>query len=79
METTPIQEAIHDAETFPFFSNHKIVIINRAHFLTGQVHKGDVDHQVDVLMDFINHPVDFTTVIIIAPYPKLDQRKKSPK
>ncbi|MBR7553346.1 DNA polymerase III subunit delta [Allobacillus sp. GCM10007491] len=79
METTPIQEAIHDAETFPFFSDHKIVIINRAHFLTGQVHRGDVDHQIDVLTEFIQHPVDFTTVIIIAPYPKLDQRKKITK
>ncbi|MET3682471.1 DNA polymerase-3 subunit delta [Alkalibacillus flavidus] len=75
METTPVQEAIHDAETFPFFSDHKMVIINRASFLTGQS-KQEVEHDVDVLMDYVTQPTDFTTLIIIAPYEKLDQRRK---
>ncbi len=79
LETMPIQEAIHDAETFPFFSEQKIVAVNRAHFLTGQVHKGDVEHDLDQLINYVKNPVDFTAFILIAPYPKLDQRKKVTK
>ncbi|WP_162297849.1 DNA polymerase III subunit delta [Halalkalibacillus sediminis] len=76
MESTVVQEAIHDAETFPMFTEHKLTIINRASFLTGQAKKEELDHQVEVLQDFVEHPVEFSTTVIIAPYEKLDQRKK---
>ncbi|SEP90865.1 DNA polymerase III subunit delta [Piscibacillus halophilus] len=76
METLPIQEAIHDAETFPFFSEHKLVEVQRAYFLTGQKVKSDIEHQIDVLEEFAHNPVEFTTLIIVVPYEKMDQRKK---
>ncbi|MDV2581046.1 DNA polymerase III subunit delta [Alkalibacillus haloalkaliphilus] len=75
METIAVQEAIHDVETFPFFSEHKIVIINRASFLTGQT-KSDIEHDIKALEEYIAQPTDFSTLIIVAPYEKLDQRKK---
>ncbi|RPF55572.1 DNA polymerase III delta subunit [Aquisalibacillus elongatus] len=76
METMPIQEALHDAETFPFFSEHKLVEVHRAYFLTGQKLKTDIEHDLESLEEYVNQPVDFSTLIIIAPYEKLDQRKK---
>ncbi|WP_411953492.1 DNA polymerase III subunit delta [Alkalibacillus sp. S2W] len=75
METVSVQEAIHDAETFPFFSEHKIVSLNRASFLTGQA-KSEIEHDLDVLTEYVKQPTEFTTLIIIAPYEKLDQRRK---
>ncbi|NIK11316.1 DNA polymerase III subunit delta [Alkalibacillus almallahensis] len=75
METVSVQEAIHDAETFPFFSDHKIVSLNRASFLTGQA-KSEIEHDLDVLTEYVKQPTEFTTLIIIAPYEKLDQRRK---
>ncbi|MGP4071460.1 DNA polymerase III subunit delta [Piscibacillus sp. B03] len=76
METTPVQEAIHDAETFPFFSENKLIEIQRAYFLTGQKSKTDVEHNLDALEEYVNQPVDFSTLVIIVPYEKMDQRKK---
>ncbi|WP_188206215.1 DNA polymerase III subunit delta [Alkalibacillus aidingensis] len=75
MESIAVQEALHDAETFPFFSDHKVILINRASFLTGQT-KSEVEHRLDDLIEYVEQPVDFSTVIITAPYEKLDQRKK---
>ncbi|WP_054753038.1 DNA polymerase III subunit delta [Piscibacillus salipiscarius] len=77
METTAVQEAIHDAETFPFFSENKLIEIQRAYFLTGQKVKTEIEHQIDVLEEYANNPVDFSTLIMIVPYEKMDQRKKN--
>ncbi|TFB24863.1 DNA polymerase III subunit delta [Filobacillus milosensis] len=76
MESIPVQEAIHDAETFPFFTEQKLIEIQRAYFLTGQKVKTELEHDFNALEEYANQPVDFTTVIIVVPYEKLDQRKK---
>ncbi|GAA0457391.1 DNA polymerase III subunit delta [Alkalibacillus silvisoli] len=76
MESVVVQEAIHDAETFPFFSEHKVIVVNRASFLTGQTKNENIEHHLESLQDYIEQPVEFTTLIIVAPYEKLDQRKK---
>ncbi|MGM8214171.1 DNA polymerase III subunit delta [Bacillaceae bacterium W0354] len=76
MESVPVEEAILDAESFPLFTNHKLIIINRAFFLTGQQKKIEIEHELNALEEYVKNPADFSTVIIIAPYEKLDSRKK---
>ncbi|WP_027963491.1 DNA polymerase III subunit delta [Halalkalibacillus halophilus] len=76
MESIPVQEAIHDAETFPFFTDHKGIIIDRAYFLTGQTKSTDFEHSMEALSEYIEQPTDFTTLVIVAPYEKMDSRKK---
>lgn len=76
METTPVQEAILDAETFSLFGSRKLIIINRAYFLTGQNKKSDVEHDLNYIESYAQNPAEFSTVVIIAPYEKLDNRKK---
>ncbi|GEL78338.1 DNA polymerase III subunit delta [Tenuibacillus multivorans] len=76
MENVAVQEALHDAETFPFFSEHKFIEIQQAYFLTGQKVNTDVEHDIEALEEYVQQPVEFTTLIVIAPYEKLDQRKK---
>lgn len=76
METTPVEEAILDAESIPFFSEKKLIIIQRAFFLTGQNKKQEVEHQLDTLEQYVQNSAEFTTLVIIVPSEKLDSRKK---
>ncbi|SEO32674.1 DNA polymerase III, delta subunit [Amphibacillus marinus] len=79
MEEATIDTALLEAETYPFFGDEKIVIIDRAYFLTAKQVKTNIEHNIEALINFTNHPVDFATVIIIVPYEKLDERKKITK
>jgi DNA polymerase-3 subunit delta len=75
MEETSIKDAINDAETIPFMSEKKIVIIKNAYFLSPQKPPKDIDTNFDVLKRYLDNPVKETILVISAPYPKLDERK----
>jgi len=79
LEEVPIQEALLDVETYPFFGDRKVVLAYNPVFLTGKQDKTQMDHDIERLLDYINEPVDFTTLILVAPYEKLDERKKITK
>ncbi|MFC0043152.1 DNA polymerase III subunit delta [Metabacillus iocasae] len=81
LEETPIEQVIEDAETLPFFGDKRVVVAHNASFLTAekQKSKGKVEHQVEKLLQYIEHPASFTVLLIIAPYEKLDERKKITK
>lgn len=76
MKETPIDVAVEDALTLPFFSDRRVVIVKDAYFLTGQKMDADVDHNLDRLIEYVNGPVYETILIISVPYEKLDERKK---
>jgi len=79
LRETAIQDVITDVETFPFFSEHKIIFAEYPVFLQAKPEKTAVTHEVDVLETYVNQPVDYSTLILIAPYEKLDARKKITK
>jgi DNA polymerase III subunit delta len=76
LEETPVQDAIMDAETFPFFGEKKVLILKNASIFKANPEKVKVDHNTKVLEDYIAQPVEHTIVIMIAPYEKIDERKK---
>lgn len=71
-----IQEAVAEAEMLPFGADHKVVVVKNAYFLTGTVLRGGVEHDPEVLKAYMDHPTPSTILILVAPYPKLDERKK---
>lgn len=79
LEETPIQEVVADAETYPLFSEQKLIIASNPVFLKAKPPKILFEHHVDVLYDYLNDPVPFTTLVFIAPYEKIDERKKISK
>lgn len=79
LEETPIEEVMIDAETYPFFGDEKLVIINNPVFLTAKQIKLPFEHDIDQLEHYLLAPVDYSTIIFIAPYEKLDNRKKITK
>ncbi|MFC7372517.1 DNA polymerase III subunit delta [Fictibacillus iocasae] len=73
---TPIQTVVEDAETMPFIGERRIVILKNAIFLTGAKDKSKVEHHFPAFEAYINEPVEYTVFVIVAPYEKLDERKK---
>jgi len=75
MEEVTIQEAVFDVSSATFLTERKAVLIKNPYFLTGSTQKGP-DHDVDVLISYLDHPSKENVLIIFAPYEKLDERKK---
>ncbi|MFF0828776.1 DNA polymerase III subunit delta [Brevibacillus sp. NPDC003359] len=71
---TPIEIALQDAETMPFLSDRKIVIVSRCNFLTAE--KSKVEHATDDLLSYLENPPDFCSLFLIVDADKMDERKK---
>ncbi|UOQ93796.1 DNA polymerase III subunit delta [Halobacillus shinanisalinarum] len=76
LEETPVEDVVIDAEIFPFLGEKKVVIAHHPTFLKAKPDKLPFEHNVDAFLEYINHPADYSVLILIAPYEKLDERKK---
>lgn len=79
LEETPIEEVITDAETYPFFGEKKVIIAQNPTFLTAKQTKLPFEHDLSRLEQYINDPVDYSILLMIAPYDNLDNRRKITK
>lgn len=74
-----IQDVIVDAETLPFFNEHKLIFAQDPYFITTKQEKTQVHHDLTKLETYIQSPAPYTTLVLIAPYEKIDERKKVSK
>lgn len=74
-EEVNVSEALNDAETIPFMSELKMVIIRNAYFLSSEKPPKEINHNLDQLKRYLENPVQETILILAAPYAKLDERK----
>ncbi|WP_222599205.1 DNA polymerase III subunit delta [Aquibacillus kalidii] len=79
LEDVSIQEVVADAETYPFFGERKIIIVNNPMFLKAKPDKTSVEHDVEVLQSYLLHPAEYSIIVFIAAYEKIDERKKITK
>ncbi|MFZ3576482.1 DNA polymerase III subunit delta [Virgibacillus sp. DJP39] len=79
LDETPIQEVISDAETYPLFGERKLIIANNPSFLKAKPNKVPFEHNLDHLLQYLSNPVDYSTIIFVAIYEKIDERKKITK
>ncbi|SET61844.1 DNA polymerase III, delta subunit [Oceanobacillus limi] len=79
LSETPIQEVIGDAETYPFFGEQKVIIATNPVFLKAKSDKLTFEHDLNVLERYLQSPVDYSVVVFIAAYEKIDERKKISK
>ncbi len=75
----PIEEVIIEAETYPFFDSKKLIFANDPQFLTAKQKKLPFEHDLKKLEAYIKNPVDYSTIVFIGAYDKLDNRKKITK
>jgi len=74
---TPIDEVITDAETFPFFGERKLIFAENPNFVLSRPQKLPFEHHLEYLERYVHSPVDYTVLVFIAPYNKIDKRKKA--
>ncbi|MDC3413326.1 DNA polymerase III subunit delta [Aquibacillus sp. 3ASR75-11] len=79
LEETTIQDVITDAETYPFFGGTKLIFAYHPIFLKARPDKVAVEHNMDALQSYLINPAPYTVLIFIAPYEKVDERKKITK
>ncbi|MFJ5715436.1 DNA polymerase III subunit delta [Neobacillus sp. NPDC093127] len=76
---TPIDVALEDAETFPFFGERKVIFLHNPAFLTAEKSKEKIEHNLAKFEAYLKEPAPYTVMVISAPYEKLDERKKITK
>ena len=76
MEQAPLSLAIEEANTIPFFGDQRVVQMDNPYFLTGERNKASIEHNTDLLVDYLQSPMESTILVICATYEKLDSRKK---
>lgn len=79
LEETPIEVALEDAETFPFVGERRLIILRNPSFLTAERTKGKTEHNLTKLETYLKEPAPYSVVVFVAPYEKLDERKKLTK
>lgn len=80
LEENNIEEVIYEADTIPFFSDRKLVIAKNAFFLkAAEKGKEKIVHDIVVLEKWVQSPSPTSVTVFIAPYEKLDERKKITK
>jgi DNA polymerase III subunit delta len=79
LEETPIEVALEDAETFPFIGEKRVVFLQNPVFLTSEKTKEKVEHNLAKLELYLKEPSPYSVIVFIAPYEKLDERKKLTK
>jgi DNA polymerase III subunit delta len=76
LDEISVQEVLEDAETMPFLGDRRIVVMKNAAFLTAAKDKAKIEHDLKVFEQYIQNPAEYTTLVIVVPYEKLDERKK---
>lgn len=80
LEEKNVEEVMYEADTLPFFSDKKLVIAKNAFFLKAtEKGKEKIMHDTTELERWLQSPSPTAITIFIAPYEKLDERKKITK
>ena len=77
-EETPVEAALAEAETAPFFGERRVILVKNPYFFTAEKDK-EVEHDLAKLENYLRAPAPFSIVVFFAPYEKLDERKKMTK
>ncbi|WP_150266469.1 DNA polymerase III subunit delta [Paenibacillus tepidiphilus] len=74
---TPVQAVVEEAETVPFMVERKLLLVKDASlFMAGGKENARLEHRVEALSDYLQHPADFSVIVFLVAGDKLDERKK---
>lgn len=80
LDETPVEAVIEEADTLPFLEDRKLIIAGNASFLkASDKTREKVTHNLELLEAWLANPSPTATVVFIAPYEKLDARKRITK
>lgn len=76
LSETPVQAVVEEAETVPFMVERKLLLVRDASLFTAGKENAKIEHRVDVLSEYMQHPADFSVIVFMVNNDKLDERKK---
>src|SRR5690625_2855902 len=79
LRETAIQDVILDVQTLPLFTERNVIFAEYPTFLATTRERSFVEHDLKVLENYIQNPAPYSILVLIAPYEKLDGRKKITK
>ena len=80
LDEVPVQHVIEEADTIPFFTDRKLIVAKNASFLKAtEKGKEKIEHDLKAFESWVQHPSETAITVFIAPYEKLDERKKVTK
>lgn len=79
MKEVPLTEALAEANSLPFLSERRLILLRNPYFLTGERPNGVPEQTPAKLQEYLENPNPATILVVIADYKKLDQRKKVTK
>ena len=80
LDEVPVDHVIDEADTIPFFSDRKLIIAKNASFLkAAERGKEKIEHDLKTLEAWLENPPATSVTVFVAPYEKLDERKKITK
>lgn len=80
LDEVPVQHVIEEADTIPFFTEKKLIVVKNSSFLKAtEKGKEKIEHDLKALENWLSHPSETSVCLFIAPYEKLDERKRITK
>ncbi|WP_428417292.1 DNA polymerase III subunit delta, partial [Phocicoccus schoeneichii] len=76
---TTVESIIEEAQTLPFLSDKKAIIIQNATLFTALRAKNTVDHNIDLMIKYLENKEDDTLLVFSVQSENLDNRKKITK
>ena len=80
LDEVPVQHVLEEADTIPFFTDKKLIVVKNSSFLkASEKGKEKIEHDLKALEKWMSNPSETAICLFIAPYEKLDERKKITK
>ena len=76
LENDLLDNILDDASMNSLFSNKKLMIIENAYIFTGSAKKKGLNHNLDLLVKYLNNPNPDSIIIFTCVEEKIDDRKK---
>lgn len=76
LSETPVQAVVEEAETVPFMVERKLLLVRDASLFTAGKENAKLEHRVEQLSEYMQHPAEFSVIVFMVNNDKLDERKK---
>ncbi|CAM3320983.1 MULTISPECIES: DNA polymerase III subunit delta [Saccharibacillus] len=73
---TPVEIVVEEAETAPFLSERKLIVVRDSSLFMAGKESTKVEHRIEKLLEYLANPADYSVLVFLAYADKLDERKK---
>jgi len=73
---TALGDILQEAETLPFLGDHRLIVARQAYFLTGAKPPVKAEADPELLLQYLENPPAYTSLLLHVDAEKLDERKK---